>query len=134
MTETIRQFNKLEKIDIGNTKGAVMSQAIKQISNEFQEAQAKFCSIAYNVMNIEEKDFDNDFFAFRTSIKELERRLAVLLAQSFEDCDSIIGKSKLLDSFEGLLTRPSVCDELERKQIVLLEMVKNDLKQVSQLF
>jgi len=42
MTETIRQFNKLEKIDIGNTKGAVMSQAIKQIFDEFKKAQANF--------------------------------------------------------------------------------------------
>lgn len=66
-------------------------------------------------MDIEERAFDDDFFKFRQTIKELERRLAALLAQSFEDCDTLIGKFKLLESFEGLLNRPSIQDELERK-------------------
>jgi len=40
----------------------------------------------------------------------------------------------LLESFEGLLNRPSIQDELERKQIVLLELCKNDLKKLNQVF
>ena len=34
----------------------------------------------------------------------------------------------MLDSFEGLLNRPIIQDELERKQITLLELYKADLK------
>lgn len=134
MTQTIMQFNKLEKIEIGNTKAAAMTAAVQQIFREFQDAQIKFCSVTYDVMDIEQRSFDDDFFAFRQTIKELERRIAALLAQSFEDCDSIIGKFKLLESFEGLLNRPSINDELERKQTVLLDLYKNDLKKVSQVF
>jgi hypothetical protein len=29
------QFNKLEKIEVGNTKGAAMTNAVKQIFEEF---------------------------------------------------------------------------------------------------
>jgi dynein heavy chain len=89
--------------------------AVKQVFTEFQEAQNTFCDLKYNIMDIEERAFDDDFFKFRQTIKELERRLAALLAQSFEDCDTLIGKFKLLESFEGLLNRPSIQDELERK-------------------
>jgi len=46
----------------------------------------------------------------------------------------LIGKFKLLESFEGLLDRPSIQDELERKQIVLLDLTKNDFKKVNQIF
>ena len=134
MTQTIMQFNKLEKIEVGNTKGAAMTNAVKQIFEEFQNAQTKFCSVNYDVMDIEQRAFDDDFFAFRQTIKELERRIAALLAQSFEDCDTIIGKFKLLESFEGLLNRPSINDELEKKQTVLLDLYKNDLKKVNQVF
>ena len=59
-------------------------------------------------MNIEERRFDDDFYKFRQRIKELERRLASILTQSFDDSDTIIGKFKLLDSFEGLLNRPII--------------------------
>lgn len=64
--------------------------------------------VNYDIMDIEKRQFDDDFYKFRLRIKELERRLASILAQSFDDCDTIIGKFKLLDSFEGLLNRPII--------------------------
>lgn len=79
MTSTIMQFSKLEKIEIGNTKGGAMTLAVKQIFEEFKEAQAKFCSVNYDIMDIEKHEFDDDFFQFRQSIKELERRLAAVI-------------------------------------------------------
>jgi dynein heavy chain len=51
-------------------------------------------------MDIEKRSFDDDFYKFRQRIKELERRLASILTQGFDDSDTIIGKFKLLDAFE----------------------------------
>lgn len=85
-------------------------------------------------MDIEQRQFDDDFFNFRCRIKELERRLASVLTQGFDDCDTIIAKFKLLDSFEGLLNRPIIQDELEKKHITLLELYKADLKTVQSVF
>jgi dynein heavy chain len=85
-------------------------------------------------MNIAEKQFDDDFYEFQSKIKELERRLASVITQGFDDYDTIYGRFKLLDNFEGLLTRPIIADELEKKHIVLLEMYKQDLKQVQSIF
>ena len=75
-------------------------------------------------MNIEMRAFDDDFYQFRQKIKELERRIASILTQGFDDSDTIIGKFKLLDAFDELLQRPIIQDELEKKQIVLLELYK----------
>jgi len=38
--------------------------------------------------------------------------------------DTIYGRFKILDSFEGLLTRPIIQDELEKKHIILLDTYK----------
>lgn len=134
LTSTIQQFIKLDKIEIGNTKGKTMSASIRTILTEFIQARDEFLSIEYDIMDIEKRDFDDDFFKFRQRIKELERRLASVLSQSFDDSDTIIGKFKLLESFEGLLSRAIIQDELEKKQISLLELYKNDLKTVAQIF
>jgi dynein heavy chain len=134
LTGTIQQFNKLQKIEIGNTKGKTMTATIMQIYTEFNKAVEDFMTVTYDIMDIEKREFDDDFFKFRQRIKELERRLASVLTQSFDDCDTIIGKFKLLESFEGLLTRPIIQDELERKQITLLELYKQDLKITQQIF
>jgi dynein heavy chain len=85
-------------------------------------------------MDIEKREFDDHYFKFRQRMKELDRRLASILTQGFDDSDTIIGKFKLLDSFEGLLNRTIIQDELERKHITLLDFYKQDLKIVSTLF
>ena len=131
LTSTIVQFGKLEKIEIGNTKGKTLSTSIKTIFEEFWDEVEQFMTVDYDIMDIEMRQFDDDFYKFRSRIKELERRLASVLTQSFDDCDTIIGKFKLLETFEGLLTRQIIAEELERKQINLLELYKNDLKIVS---
>lgn len=75
-------------------------------------------------MDITVKEFDDHFYEFRSKIKELERRLASVITQGFDDYDTLHGRFKLLDSFEGLLSRPIIQDELEKKHIVLLDMYK----------
>ena len=134
LTSTIVQFQKLDKIEIGNTKGKTLSASIKTIYEEFKAEVEQFMTVGYDIMDIEKREFDDDFFKFRTRIRELERRLAAVLSQSFDDCDTIIGKFKLLETFEGLLTRQIIAEELERKQVNLLELYKDDLKVVSQIF
>mmetsp|Transcript_8755 Transcript_8755/g.8052 ORF Transcript_8755/g.8052 Transcript_8755/m.8052 type:complete len:158 (+) Transcript_8755:1357-1830(+) len=108
--------------------------SIGQIFIEFNEAVDQFTKVKYEIMDIEKKQFDDDFYKFRCRIKELERRLASILTQGFDDSDTIVGKFKLLDSFEGLLNRPIIQDELEKKHITLLELYKQDLKTVQSIF
>lgn len=134
LTRTIIQFKKLENIFIGNTKGKSLSATVMKIYDDFNMAKEKFMEINYDIMDISERRFEDDFYNFRQKIKELERRLASILTQGFDDADTIIGKFKLLDSFEGLLNRPIIQDELEKKQISLLELYKHDLKTVSSIF
>jgi len=135
-TKTIVQFFRLERIDIGGTKGKLLTAAIGSIYEEFKAAVATFQSVEYDIMDIasSRKSFDDDFFLFRCSIKELDRRLATVLGLGFEDLDTISGRAKLFDAFEGLLERPILEDELEKKYAVLLTNVKQDLKHCKTLF
>lgn len=134
LTTTIMQFNKLERIELGGTKGRTLTETIKQISEEFKKAVENFRGLPYDTMDINQKKFDEDFLVFRGKIKELERRLASVVTQGFDDNDTIMGKFKLLDCFEGILNRPIIQDELEKKHAVLLDMYKQDLKVVQTIF
>ncbi len=134
LTSTIIQFNKLGKIETGGTKGKFLTETVHGILQEFIAVVEKFLNVEYDIMDISIKRFDDDFYVFRCRIKELERRLVLVLTQGFDDSDTIQGKFKLLESFEGLLTRPIIQDELEKKHIILLELYKNDLKVVQNIF
>ena len=79
LTSTIIQFNKLQKIEIGNTKGKQLTASVMQIFDEFNKAVADFMTVNYDIMDIERREFDDDFYKFRCRIKELERRLGSIL-------------------------------------------------------
>ena len=67
-------------------------------------------------------------------IKELERRLSSVVAQALEDCGSVDDAFKLLASFEGLLERDLMQNNLEKYYIGLLTDYHSDLKAVQTMF
>jgi dynein heavy chain len=81
MMSTCVQFNKLERVEIGGTKGKVLTNGVKAIHTDFQTAVEKFKGVEYDVMDTDAKQFDEDFFSFRVVVKELERRLAAIIIQ-----------------------------------------------------
>ena len=134
LTSTIVQFSRLEKIEIGGTKGKTLTTTVQQTYNDFQNAVLSIQNVKYDIMNVNAKQFDDDFYEFRCKIKELERRLGSVLTQGFDDSITIQGRFKLLDSFETLLDRPIIQDELERKHNTLIESFSIDLKFTQEIF
>jgi dynein heavy chain len=134
LTQTIVQFSKLANIEVGGTKGSTLTSSIKQIYDDFLQTVAKFKAVPYDIMDVGAKTFDDDFYDFRCSIKELERRLGAVVSLAFDDCTTVYGRFKLLDSFEGLLERPIIQDELEKKYVNLVQAYGLDLKIVQELF
>ena len=64
----------------------------------------------------------------------MERRLGAVVSLAFDDCSTVYGRFKLLDSFDGLLDRPIIQDELEKKYVGLVQAYGQDLKSVQELF
>jgi len=57
------------------------------------------------LVGVENKAFDEDFYNFRAVIQDLERRIASVIIQAFDDSTTIMGCFKLLDAFDNLLER-----------------------------
>lgn len=134
LTSTILQFSKLERIELGGTKGESLTETIKQIYDEFNVAVESYKSLPYDTLDIKLKTFDEDIFKFRNKIKDLERRLSSVIVQAFDDNDAIMGKFRLLDIFETILLRPIIQDELEKKHLLVLDQYRGELKLVQEVF
>jgi dynein heavy chain len=134
LTQTIVQFSTLAKAEIGGTKGKTLGTSVAQIYSDFVNAVNAFKKVAYDVLDIDAKQFDDDYFSFRSTIKELERRLISVLVQGFDNATTLDSKFKILESFEGLLQRPSIRDEIKKKHVSLVETYSTDLKVVQNLF
>ena len=134
LMQTIVQFNKLEKIEVGGTKGKELTSNVQHIYKEFLDAITVFKNTEYDIMDVEVKTFDDDFYNFRTCINELERRLASIIVQAFDDSTTVLGCFKLFDSFEGLLEREIILSDLEKKNTDLLNSYSDDLRSVQEIF
>jgi dynein heavy chain len=134
LTQTILQFSKLSRIEVGGTKGKTLTTSVQQVYADFMAAVASFQAVKYDIMDVDAKSFDDDFYEFRCSIKELERRLGSVLTQGFDDCATVSGRFKLLDSFDTLLERPAIQEELEKKHLALISSYSLDLQEMQQMF
>ena len=134
LVKTVVQFQKLGKIEIGGNKGRTLSASVYQIHNDFTNVLTAFAKVPYDVLDVEVKQFDDDFYDFRCQIKELERRLGSVLNQGFDDCATVFAAFKLIESFEGLPERDYIQAELERKQIDLIQAYAADLRDVADIF
>ncbi len=115
LCKTVVQFQKLEKVEIGGNKGRTLSASVYQIYSDFTSVLEGFKKLPYDVLDVETKQFDDDFYEFRCQIKELERRLGSVLNQGFEDCATVFAAFKLIESFEGLLEREFIQARRSRK-------------------
>jgi len=128
------EFSKLEKIFLGGTKGKQLTQSLRQVHSDFVKAVEQFKHVPYDIMDIQQSAFDDDFYKYRCQVKELERRLSAVVCQAFDDANTITARFKLLDSFEGLLERPIIKDELDKKQQKLLDEFHQEVRHVQELF
>ncbi|KAF4665135.1 hypothetical protein FOL47_004778 [Perkinsus chesapeaki] len=133
-TKTIVQFFKLERVEIGGTKGKQLTAAIQQIFEEFKQAVETFQGVSYDIIDVGARSFDDDFYKFRSAVKNLDQRLGAVLGSGFEDLDTIQGRLKLFDAFEGLLERSILQDELEKRFDGLLKQYHDDLIEVQNIY
>jgi dynein heavy chain len=133
-TVIVVEFVKLEKVCCGGTKGNGLTDDLFEIYQDFRAAVDHLQGVKYDIMDITASEFDANFFSFRCEVKALERRVSTVLAAAFDDCSAISLQFKLLESFEGLLERPLVKENLETQQNSLLRGYIRDLTVVQEIF
>ncbi|XP_005407434.1 PREDICTED: dynein heavy chain 17, axonemal [Chinchilla lanigera] len=125
--KTAIEFLKLEKIELGGVRGNILGSQVTQIYDEVFELVRVFADCKYDPLDPGDSSFDNDYADFETKIEDLDRRLATIFGQAFDDCSSIESSAKLLYMCGGLLERPLILAEVVPKYSVMLEMLDAEL-------
>ena len=115
IAQTVVQFSQLADIEIGGTQGKVLSVGAQSVWTNFQQLTERFLLVDYDLMDVTADGFASDFYHFRQSVKELERRLSSLIGKAFDDGACTRAKFNLLDSFHQLLNRPNIESDIEKR-------------------
>ncbi|XP_037350847.1 dynein axonemal heavy chain 17 isoform X1 [Talpa occidentalis] len=132
--KTAIEFLKLEKIELGGVKGNILGSQVAQIYEEVFELVRVFAECKYDPLDPEDSSFDDDYADFETKIQDLDRRLATIFCQGFDDCKSIESNSKLLYMCGGLLERPLILAEVAPRYTVMLELFDAQLDSAKVLY
>ena len=134
LAQTILLYSKLAKIEVGGTKGKTLTTSVQQLHSDFTQAIDSVRSVGKGILNLENKEFEDAFYEFRTRMKELDRRLGSVIVQGFDDVTTVAGRFRLLDTFDNLITRPIVADELEKNHATLIAAILYDILEVQYIF
>ena len=131
---TVLQFNQLDRLVIGGDKGAALTASVREIRAGFKQSQATLCAVTYNVLDLTQSEFQDDFAVFRADVRQREKHLASVLTQAFDDSGTTHAQLKLLQAFSLVSRRGAVKDALESKYAIVLGEYSADLLAVQAAF
>ncbi|NWU53608.1 DYH17 protein, partial [Dromas ardeola] len=132
--QTAIEFLKLEKAELGGVRGNVLGSQVFQIYEEVSELSKSFADCKYDPLDPAEEQLDKDFAEFQKKIQDVDRRLATILCQGFDDCNCLASAVKLVHMFASLLERPLIKAEVSPYYLALLGMFKAELEDVKVLY
>ncbi|KAH1023596.1 hypothetical protein HUJ04_012770 [Dendroctonus ponderosae] len=131
---TVLEFSKLEKVEIGGIKGRTLSSRVITVYSEFQQCYSTFAGKSYDVLDPDDLSFLEDFQLFKQKIFEMDMKLAAILCQAFEDCANLESMFKLINIAGCLLERPFIKSEFSKKFVLIVDMLEHEAKLIEAAF
>ncbi len=65
----VQEFSKLSKVNLGGSKGKVLTETVLQVHGDFTKAVEKLKGLNYDIMDVTIAAFDDDFYKYRCQVK-----------------------------------------------------------------
>ena len=85
---TAIEFRRLERVELEGTKGRQLTLKVAQILSQFENLLGEFSSSSYDALEPEDSGFEKHFSRFKKNVQDLERRMAVVFCQAFDECNT----------------------------------------------
>ncbi|XP_027272227.1 dynein heavy chain 11, axonemal isoform X2 [Cricetulus griseus] len=131
---TILEFEKLERLEFGGTKGAILNAQIHGMSEEFMECCKVFQQSVYDPSDCDDMGFEGDYFKFKSKTLDFDRQLGTLLCEGLCNCTGLESAFKLLTIFGNFLEKPVVMEIFSPHYSTLLNMFNTELDVCKQLY
>ncbi|KAM5302539.1 dynein axonemal heavy chain 11 isoform 2-T2 [Glossophaga mutica] len=131
---TIMEFEKLERLEFGGTKGAILNGQIREMTEEFMELCKIFQQSTYDPSDYNNMEFESDYVLFKSKTSDFDRRLGTILCEGFFNCNGLEAAFKLLTIFGNFLEKPVVMEIFSPHYSTLVHMFNHELDMCKQLY
>uniref|UniRef100_A0A2K6TF76 Dynein axonemal heavy chain 11 n=1 Tax=Saimiri boliviensis boliviensis TaxID=39432 RepID=A0A2K6TF76_SAIBB len=131
---TTLEFEKLERLEFGGTKGAILNEQVHEMSEEFMELNKIFKQSTYDPSDYNNMEFESDYVAFKSRTLDFDRRLGTIVCEAFFNCNGLEAAFKLLTVFGNFLEKPVVMEIFSLHYGTLVHMFNTELDVCKQLY
>ncbi|XP_006154552.1 dynein heavy chain 11, axonemal [Tupaia chinensis] len=131
---TILEFEKLERLEFGGTRGAILNEQIHEMNEAFMELCEVFKLSTYDPSDCSNMEFENDYVMFKSETLDFDRRLGTILCEGFYNCNGLEAAFKLLTIFGNFLEKPVVMEIFSPHYNTLVHMFIAELDMCKQLY
>lgn len=127
-------FFRLEKIEIGGNRGKILNQKLRTVFREFQMQYNKCIIADHNILEPANEKFNRLRNKFHRNCIVLERKLAQILYEAFDDCLNIEASFKLIEMVGSLAQRSLIHSQISIHFVRLFDAIHREIDIIEALF
>ncbi|XP_042285828.1 dynein axonemal heavy chain 11 isoform X2 [Thunnus maccoyii] len=124
---TALDFLKLEKVELGGSRGKILSEMVFSMSEEFHDRWRALRESKYDPLDYTNDDFVRHHRRFMEQNRDFDQRLGTVLNLAFQHSKNLKSTFKLLKIFGTLLDRPRIHQLFSPNYSVLLVMFNHEI-------
>ncbi|XP_068180103.1 dynein axonemal heavy chain 11 [Antennarius striatus] len=132
--EIMLDFQRMEKLEFGGLKGKLYSEHAAQIFREFNNNCQALRDSENSPLDLQSKEFENEYKDFKVRIVDFECRFANILCLAFKDCSGLESAFKLLTIVGPFLERRKIRQIFSLNFILLQHYFTEELGKCKSLF
>uniref|UniRef100_H3ASB2 Dynein, axonemal, heavy polypeptide 9 like n=1 Tax=Latimeria chalumnae TaxID=7897 RepID=H3ASB2_LATCH len=127
-------FLKLERIEIGGSRGKILSEMVYTMNEEFHDSWRVLHENKYDPLDYTCQEFLSDYTRYMEQIDDFDQRLGTLLNLALQQSRGLESAFKLLQIIGVLLDRPAINTLFSPNYSVLLSMFEAEIDCCKQIF
>ncbi|KTG04987.1 hypothetical protein cypCar_00006303 [Cyprinus carpio] len=120
-------FLKLERIELGSSRGKILSDMVYSMNDEFLDSWRTLRESKYDPLDYNNKEFVCDYNRFMEQNRDFDQRLGTVINLAFQHSPGLESAFKLLQMFGTLLERPRVHQHFAPNYSQLLVMFQEEV-------
>nr|XP_054595116.1 dynein axonemal heavy chain 11 [Nothobranchius furzeri] len=124
---TALDFLKLEKVELGGSRGKILNQMVFSMNDEFLDRWRTLRESKYDPLDYSDDDFVHHYKLFVEQNTDFDQRLGTVLNLAFHHTQNLNSAFKLLKIFGTLLERPTIQQLFLPNYNVLLNMFNQEI-------
>ncbi|XP_041937573.1 dynein heavy chain 11, axonemal [Alosa sapidissima] len=120
-------FLKLERIELGGSRGKILSELIYSMNDQFNDSWRILRESKYDPLDYTKEDFVRDHTRFMEQNQDFDQRLGTVLNLAFQHSQGLESAFKLLQMFGSLLERPRIHQLFAPNYSLLLGMFQEEM-------